>query len=333
MDTVLITGGAGYIGSHAVKRFLIEGYKVLVIDNLETGYKQVIDTLKPLGSLIFYESDLKNLKATDTVFRDHKINSVIHFAASASVNESMDKPGKYFRNNVCGTLNLLKAMNKYNVKKILFSSTCATYGETQYVPVDEQHPQNPSNPYGESKMMVEKMIKWFGQIHDVRHVILRYFNICGADPEGVVGDSKKPASLLMQCAVRGALGLEPFKLTCPKVDTPDETPIRDYTDVNDLIDAHYKALNYLDKGGKSEIINLGTGKGNSVLELVQKVENTLHVKIDKRKGIERKGEYAKIFASYKKAKKVLDWEPKTRLEESVLSLKKWYEKHPNGWGY
>ena len=184
----------------------------------------------------------------------------------------MENPQKYFTNNVCGSQNLLSAMLDSGVNKIVFSSTCAVYGETTYVPVDEKHPTRPANPYGSSKLMIEMFLDWYSKLKDLNYIILRYFNVCGASDDGVIGDSKKPSSLLMQNAVRGALGIEPFYLTCPEVDTPDGTPIRDYINVVDLNEAHILALNYLQKGGKSEIVNLGTGNGNSVLEIVKEVQ-------------------------------------------------------------
>ncbi len=214
---------------------------------------------------------------------------------------------------------------------MVFSSTCAVYGENEYTPVDEKHPTNPTNPYGESKLMVEKMIEWYSKLKGLNYVILRYFNVCGASDDGEVGDSKNPSVLLMQNAVRGALGIDSFQLTCPKVDTPDSTPIRDYINVVDLNEAHIKALEYLESGGKSEIINLGTGTGNSVLEIVEKVEEITGKKLPREKGEERKGEYAQMYADISKAKSVLDWEPARSIEDSVKSLVKWYTDHPHGW--
>lgn len=337
MEVVLITGGAGYIGSHAAKYFLEKGDKVVVFDNLSRGYKQVVELLQDFGDLTFVKGDLINPQEIQGVFDQFQVGSVLHFAALCSVNESMEKPELYFKNNICGTLNLLEAIRlskgKGGLPNLVFSSTCATYGETQYVPVDEKHPQDPTNPYGESKYIVEKMIKWYSQLYKLNAVILRYFNVCGADPSGVIGDSKKPSALLVQNAVRGALGIEPFKITCPKVDTPDGTPIRDYVDVVDLIEAHHLAVEYLKEGGASDVFNIGTGKGSSVLEVVKTVERVLGVTIDIPQGETRKGEYAQIYASFQKAKSILDWEPKRQLEDSVLSLKKWYDKNPQGFDY
>jgi len=329
--TILITGGAGYIGSHAVKLFLKKGFDLVVFDNLSRGYREPLDILKQSDNLKFAKGDLRNKKEIREVFAKYKIDAVIHFAALCSVNESMEQPELYFENNVAGSLNLLEAMREFKVKKIIFSSTCAVYGEAKYLPVDEKHPQEPANPYGESKLMVERILNWYGMTHKFNFVILRYFNVCGADSEGAIGDSKKPSQLLMQNAVRGAMGIEPFLYTCAKVKTSDHTPIRDYIDVEDLVEAHYAAYNYLEREGKNEILNLGNGKGYSVKEIVREVENQFGIRMKKSKGLARKGEYAKIYANSKKAMKILKWKPKKNLSDSVKSLRRWYEKFPKGY--
>lgn len=329
--TILVTGGAGYIGSHAVKLFLEYGYSVVVFDNLSRGYEEPLNILKKIGNLKFLRGDLMNKDDVAKLFRYNKIDSVIHFAAFCSVHESMENPELYFKNNTFGSFNLLQAMKKHEVKNIVFSSTCAVYGESQYVPVDENHPQNPTNPYGESKLMVEKMLKWYGEIYEFRYVVLRYFNVCGADAEGQIGDSKKPSPHLVQNVVRGAMDIEPFQYTCPKVATPDGTPIRDYIDVEDLARAHYSAFQYLESGRKNNIFNLGNGKGYSVEEIVLEVEKEFGIKIKKTQGPSRKGEYAKIVASSQKAKKELHWKPQKNLQESITSLKKWYSRFPKGY--
>lgn len=333
MKTVLITGGAGYIGSHAVKYFLQKGYKVVVIDNLSRGYKQAIEILQPYGNLQFYQNDLRDKDAVRNIFVGANIDAVMHFAALCSVEESMAQPELYFENNVYGTLNLLEAMRVNNVTNIIFSSTCATYGETKYLPVDEKHPLDPANPYGESKLMAEKMLKWYGSLYGMHYVILRYFNVCGTEPEGIIGDSKRPSVLLMQNAVRGALNIEKFKLTCPLVNTPDGTPIRDYIDVNDLISAHFESMQYLDAGGSSDVFNLGNGKGYSVKQIVSKVEEITATTIPEERAEPRKGEYEQIYADPTKAKTVLKFAPIITLEDSIKSLKNWYEKYPNGYSY
>ncbi|MFH1188417.1 MAG: UDP-glucose 4-epimerase GalE [bacterium] len=329
---ILITGGAGYIGSHAVKLFLQKGFHVVIFDNLSRGYLDAIDILKTFGDVEFIQGDLHNKEDIREAFKGRDIDAVLHFAALCLVNESMEQPELYFENNTMGSLNLFEVMRESNVRNIVFSSTCATYGETEYLPVDELHPTNPTNPYGESKLLTEKILRWYGDIHGFHYAILRYFNVCGADSEGRIGDSKKPSQLLVQNVVRGAMNIEPFYYTCPTVDTPDGTPIRDYIDVEDLVDAHFNAYEYLIDGGKSDTFNLGNGTGNSVREIVSSVEKVFNVTILEQKSPEaRKGEYAKIYANPKKAQKVLHWTPKKTITDSIESLQKWYEKFPNGY--
>lgn len=330
---ILITGGGGYIGSVAVYTFLQKGFDVLAIDNFVNGFKQPLEVLqKKFGKdrLRFYQLDIKD-NLSPIFEKENNISAVVHFAALCSVDESMKQPEKYFINNVCGSLSLLNSVFKYKINKIIFSSTCAVYGEAKYIPLDEKHQCLPTNPYGESKLMVEKAIGWYGRIKNLNYVILRYFNVCGASSDGLIGDSKKPSIHLMQNAVRGVLSIEPFYLTCPDVKTPDKTPIRDYVDVVDLAEAHVLACEYLSKGGQSEIINLGTESGNSVLEIIKKIEEITggSIKLDKTKA--RQGEYSKMIAATAKAKEILGWWPKRTIEQSVKSLIKWYKNQPRGW--
>lgn len=334
MNKVVVTGGAGYIGSVAVDLLLQKGYKVVVIDNFSTGHEAVLKKFseKYKSKFSYYKADLNDIASIKNVFdKERNVGAVLHYAAACLVNESMENPQKYFQNNVVGTHNLLTELLSHNIKNIVFSSTCAVYGEASYVPVDEKHPTVPSNPYGLTKRMIEQMIEWYGKLGKLNYIILRYFNVCGASDDGEIGDSKDPSVLLVQNAVRGALGIEPFLLTCPKVNTPDKTPIRDYINVVDLNNAHIKALEHLWKGGQSDIINLGTGKGNSVLEVIKAVQKITGAKYDLKRGDERKGEYAVMYADIEKAIKVLGWSPERSIEDSVKSLVKWYKKHPRGW--
>ena len=331
---ILITGGAGYIGSHAVKLMLEKGNKVVVVDNLYRGYIEAVKTLQKKfgeGNLVFYKADLRNYQKINEILKTEKPDAIMHFAALCLVNESMEKAEDYFENNVYGSLNLLKAMVANKINNIVFSSTCAVYGESQYLPVDEKHPLIPTNPYGESKLLVEKILKWFGECHGLRYAILRYFNVSGSSSDGLIGDSKKPSQLLVQNAVRGALGIEPFNLTCPKVKTKDGSPIRDYINVEDLVEAHRIALRRLINKKSSEIFNLGTGKGNSVLEVVDQVKKITGSNFPVGKVEARKGEYAEIYANISKAKKILGWKPKRTIKDSVNSLVLWYKSHPKGW--
>jgi UDP-glucose 4-epimerase len=332
MKTILITGAGGYIGSVAASLLLEKDYKVVAIDNFSTGYKEPLNLLmQKYGKekLKIYNVDLKGFFSH--VFRENQIDAVLHYAASCSVNESMERPEKYFTNNSLATQRLLHTMLDAKIDKIVFSSTCAVYGEAEYVPIDENHPTMPANPYGESKLVSETFLRWYSTLGKLKYVALRYFNVCGATDNGEIGDSKNPSVHLMQNAVRGALGIEPFYLTCGRFDTPDGTPIRDYVNVVDLNEAHIKALEYLFNGGSSEIINLGTGDGNSVMEIVQQVEEITGKKINVDQGPARAGEYAKMIASTKKAKEILGWVPARTLKNSVESLVSWYTKHPHGW--
>ncbi len=332
LPKILITGGAGYIGSHAVKLFLSRGYEVVVFDNLSRGYRAAIDILHQNGPLTFVQGDLRQPDDLRKLFAEHPgIDAVLHFAALCLVNESVEQPGLYFYNNTLGTLNLLEAMRAEAISTLIFSSTCAVYGNTQYLPVDEQHPTEPASPYGESKLLTERMIRWYGSIYGLRYAILRYFNVCGAASDGTIGDSKKPSQLMLQNAVRGALGIEPFSLTCPTVATPDKTPIRDYIDVEDLVVAHLAAYTYLHQGGSSDTFNLGNGTGYSVKQIIAKVEAVFQTQITTANATPRKGEAAQIYANPDKARRTLGFTTHKSLEDSILSLKKWYEGHPHGY--
>ncbi|MDO8452435.1 MAG: UDP-glucose 4-epimerase GalE [bacterium] len=331
---LLVTGAGGYIGSITSHLLLENGFDIVALDNFTTGYKKPLELLQEKFAKsrvsIYEKSTTEDLSK---VFENEKdIIGCLHFAASLSVNDSMANPLEYFKNNFEGTRNLLENLLKFNVKNIVFSSTCATFGNADYLPLDEVHPQNPVSVYGESKVMVEKMIKWLGELKGLKYVILRYFNVCGALEDGSLGDAKKPSPHLMQNAVRGALGIEPFKLTYGEVDTPDKSPIRDYVDVRDLASAHLRAIHYLFEGKDSNDFNLGTGEGNSVLEIIKVVEKVTGKEIELTKGETRKGDTAKVFASTKKAKEVLGWEATKSLEDSVRSLVTWYNLHPDGWG-
>jgi len=332
MAKILVTGGAGYIGSHAVKKLLQEGFEVVVLDNFSRGWRKPLEILKKYGKLFVVEGDIIQLEDLRQLFRKHKIDVVMHFAASCLVSESMDKPDFYFRNNSFGTLNLLQAMREAQVDKMIFSSTCAVYGNAKYLPIDENHPTSPENPYGESKIMAEKIIEWFGKLHNIHYVIFRYFNVCGADLNGEIGDSKKPSELLVQNAVRSALGIEQFRLTCPKVSTPDGTPIRDYIDVEDVVKAHLKALEYMNRGGDSAVLNIGNGTGWSVKEIIEAVKRVTGKEFDViADSLPRKGEYEEVYASSEKTKDLLGWSSKKSLNESINSLVLWYQSHPNGY--
>ncbi|MBI5127040.1 UDP-glucose 4-epimerase GalE [Candidatus Roizmanbacteria bacterium] len=333
MAKILITGCAGYIGSIAADLFLKSGYEVVGFDNFQTGYKRPIEILQERykDKFKFYGVDLKS-DLSPIFSKEQDIKVVVHYAASCVVDESMNNPHKYFLNNPSSTLNLLETMSKYQIKKIVFSSTCALYGEAQYVPIDEKHPTLPNNVYGESKLMAEKIVKWYGKLRGIDYIVFRYFNVSGASEDGVFGYSKSPSTHLTENAVKSALGIVPFFLTYQKAETPDGSPIRDYVNVLDLNEAHMKAVDYLINNSKSEVINLGTGSGNSVLEIVNKVQELTGKKFDvKPADNPREGEAPKLVASIEKAKNILGWSPRKTIEDSVKSLLIWYKNHPNGW--
>lgn len=332
---ILLTGGAGFIGSHAVRHFLQQGYQVVVFDNFSRGFHQALEVLANLGDLQVIEGDLQDSSLISRVLSEGNFAGVLHFAALCLVSESMSVPELYFANNVLGSFNLLEACRQAGVKKFIFSSTCAVYGEANYLPLDENHPKYPTNPYGTSKLMVEEMLEWYGKIHGFSYAILRYFNVCGSSSDGLIGDSKKPSQLLMQNAVRGAMQLDSFSYTCPEVATPDKTPIRDYIDVEDLVAAHYLAYRRLETDDNfREAINLSNGVGYSVKQIVQAVEKDFGVEIAKCTPAQlRQGEYPAVYALPKKAQQLLGWQTQKTLEQSIASLRLWYQHHPHGWDY
>lgn len=332
---ILVTGAGGYIGSIALYSLLKKGYQVIAIDDFSTGHRQPLETLqKEFGSQVLKIYQLNLMDNLDEIFRKENIDTVVHYAASCNVDESVKNPDKYYENNVITTLNLINTMTKHDVKKIINSSTCAIYGNARYLPVDEKHTINPGNPYGTSKRVAEKLIEYHGRLKNIKYLIFRYFNVTGASDDGLLGDSKKPSSLLVQNAVRSALNIEPFYVTCSKVETPDQTPIRDFINVVDLAEAHIKGIEYLNRGGESEVINLGTGTGNSVLEIIKTVQSLTNAKYKVNYAKKpRLGEYVRMISSVNKAKKILEWMPKRKINDSIISLLTWYQVHPNGWEY
>ncbi len=334
-QTILITGGGGYIGSHAVKLFLEKGYQVVVFDNFLHGFHQALETLaqKYPSQLQVVAGDLRDRAAVAALFDAHHLDAVLHFAALCSVNESMLQPELYLDNNVIGSLNLLQEMQRHHVTTLVFSSTCAVYnGMTAPLPITESVPPDPLNPYGESKWMIERAIHWLARRHHWSYVIFRYFNVCGAASDGTLGDSKHPSVHLMQNAVRGAMGLEPFYLTFEPMDTPDGSPIRDYVDVEDLVQAHFLAYEYLAAGGQSDTFNLGNGTGYSVLEIAEAVEKEFGVTLSREPSREKRtGESARAFADPSHVRDVLGWQPQKSLQDSIRSLRTWYENKPQGW--
>ena len=325
---VLICGGAGYVGSHNVRAFAQKGEEVIVVDSLETGHRAAV----PEG-IKFYHADIRNAEALDKVFEENNIESVVHFCAYSLVGESMEKPLKYFDNNVGGMISLLEAMQKHSVKRIIFSSTAATYGEPKKVPILETDPTIPTNPYGESKRIMEKMMNWVSRLHDIRYVSLRYFNVAGAWHDGSIGEDHHPESHLIPLILQVPLGKrEHITVYGDDYPTQDGTCIRDYIHTEDLARAHILALEYLRNGGESNIFNLGSGDGYSVMEMITAARKVTGHPIPAQVGKRRPGDPAKLVADSSKAQSILKWKPEvTRMEDIIATAWKWHSSHPNGY--
>ena len=320
---ILVTGGAGYIGSHLAMALLEKNENVIIFDSLELGHIETIETLKQYGNLKFVKGNLKKLDDIRGVFMSNKdIDAVIHFAAYSQVAESVKNPQKYYYNNVYGTLNLLNAMLEFGVKKIVFSSTAATYGEPLYTPIDEKHPQNPINPYGMSKLMVEKIMDDYDKAYGLRSVRLRYFNVAGADSKSRIGELHEPETHLIPNALK-ANENDTFKMFGTDYDTIDGTCIRDYINVEDLAQAHILALEYLNNNGKTNYFNLGTKDGNSVKEVFAVCESVKGMSIPLDICPRREGDPASLVADNSKAKEILNWIPKNNLEYSIKTAYNW----------
>jgi UDP-arabinose 4-epimerase len=319
---VLVTGGAGYIGSHTAKLLAASGHSPIVFDDMSQGHDWAVKW-GPVdhGSL----ADPARLRE---VFARHPVDAVIHFAANALVGESMSDPAKYFRNNTVGTLNLLEAMRSAKVDRIVFSSTCATYGNPVRVPIDEAHPQAPVNPYGESKLMVEKMLRWYGECYGLRWMALRYFNAAGADPDGEIGEDHDPETHLIPLVIGAVLGTRsPVKIFGTDYDTADGTAVRDYVHVMDLADAHLRALQRLDDGAASQAFNLGTGRGHSVREVVTAVARAAGKTVPAIESPRRAGDPATLVADPARSREVLGWTCRyPTLDAIVEHAWKWHSK-------
>ncbi len=326
--TVLILGGAGYIGSHTVLEFLDRGYKVAVADNLQSGH---IEALHPDAR--FYCGDIRDKNFLDNLFKKEDIEAVIHFAANSLVGESMQDPLKYYDNNLYGTMVLLKSMVENNVKKIVFSSTAATYGEPENIPILETDRTNPTNTYGETKLSMEKMFKWVSSAHGVKFVSLRYFNACGAHKSAKIGEDHMPETHLIPIVLQVPNKKREFvNIFGDDYDTPDGTCIRDYIHVCDLAAAHYLALEYLKNGGESDIFNLGSGTGFSVKEVIEAAREVTGDKIPAVVSPKRSGDPARLVASSDKAKNILGFKPCcTDLKEIIQTAWMWHKKHPEGY--
>ncbi|OEH86734.1 UDP-glucose 4-epimerase GalE [Desulfuribacillus stibiiarsenatis] len=318
---ILVVGGAGYIGSHVVKQLYKNGQDVIVFDNFKNGHREFAKWGK------CFEGDLNDIHTLNQLFETNQINSVIHFAAYAYVNESVMDPQKYYLNNVMGSLNLLKAMLTHNVKEIVFSSTCATYGNPTYIPITECHIQKPINPYGWSKLMIEQVIKDYHHAYGLQYAILRYFNAAGADIEGEVGEWHEPETHLIPIILQVALEeKDSVQIFGTDYETPDGTCIRDYIHVMDLADAHIKAMNYIKGTQQSEVFNLGTGNGFSVNEVINTARSIIEKPIRVVESQRRPGDPAILIANSNKANNLLKWEPQySDLRTIISSAWKWQQ--------
>jgi len=324
---VLVTGGAGYIGSHCVKILLEKGYNVIVIDNLSTGYAQAVDTRSK-----FYNVNIKDLEQVTKILIDEKIDSVIHFAAFSLVGESMQNPLKYYDNNVYGTKVLLDAMNKANVKNIIFSSTAAVYGDKDVELITEDLLETPTNAYGETKLAMEKMMRWADTAHGIKHIALRYFNVAGAYHTGEIGESHNPETHLIPLILQVPLGKREFiGIFGDDYNTPDGTCIRDYIHIEDLIEAHILAMEHLKVTSTSDFFNLGSGKGFSVLEMIDAARLVTGHPILSNTTPRRAGDPARLVASSKKAEQILGWKKvHNDVEEIIGSAWKFHQLHKEG---
>lgn len=322
MKTILVAGGAGYIGSHTVKYLLSKDYNVVVVDNLIYGHREAVKTNN------FEQVDIGDKESLDKVFKKYKIDAVIHFAAFTYVGESVTSPKKYYHNNVINTITLLDTMIENNVKNIVFSSTCATYGNPKYMPLDEKHPQAPINPYGKTKFMMEQIMEDYKRAYGLNYIALRYFNAAGCDKDGELGESHTPETHIIPLVLKTLTG-EKEKITVfgTDYDTPDGTCIRDYIHVEDLALAHKLAVEKLFAEGKSYCINLGTGIGTSVKEIIDAAEKVTGKKVPLEYGKRREGDPSKLYAANDYAKEILKWNPKyTKIEDIIQTAWAW-EKH------
>lgn len=326
--TILVLGGAGYIGSHTVYELIENGEDVAIIDNLQTGH---IKAVHPKAR--FYKGDIRNREFLDSVFAKEKIDAVIHFAAYSLVGESMEKPLKYYENNLCGTKILLDSMVANGINKIVFSSTAATYGEPESLPILETDKTEPTNTYGETKLAMEKMFKWVGRAHNINFVSLRYFNACGAHVSGVIGEDHAVETHLIPLILQVSNNKrEHIYIFGDDYNTKDGTCIRDYIHVTDLAQAHILAVKYLRNGGNSDIFNLGNGIGFSVKEVIETARKVTGHPIPAQISPRRAGDPAKLIASSEKARKILGWKPEhAELEEIIATAWNWHKKHPNGY--
>ena len=323
--TILVTGGAGYIGSHAVKALIGAGYEVIVLDNLVYGHRELVEEVLKVELIV---GDISDRPLLDKLFASRNIAAVMHFSAYAYVGESVTDPAKYYRNNVIGTITLLEAMIAFSIKQFVFSSTCATYGVPHTVPITEDHPQNPINPYGATKLMVERILQDFDIAYGLKSVYFRYFNAAGADPAGLLGEDHNPETHLLPLVLMAALGKrDSVSIFGRDYPTPDGTCIRDYIHVTDLAEAHILGLEYLLKGGNTSVFNLGNGQGFSVKEAIDTARSVTGREIKVVMSDRRPGDPPILVGSSDKARDILGWEPKyPALKEILIHAWNWHQQ-------
>ncbi|WP_304652486.1 UDP-glucose 4-epimerase GalE [uncultured Ligilactobacillus sp.] len=327
--SVLVLGGAGYIGSHTVDRLVDQGQDVVVVDSLVTGHRAAVN-----DKAKFYQGDLADQDFMRKVFTENpEIDAVIHFAAYSLVAESMKKPLKYFDNNTAGMIKLLEVMNEFDIKNIVFSSTAATYGIPEKMPIMESDPQAPINPYGESKLMMEKIMRWADEAYGTKFVALRYFNVAGAKPDGSIGEDHGPETHLIPIVLQVAQGKrDKLQIFGDDYNTPDGTNVRDYVHPFDLADAHILAVDYLRKGNESNAFNLGSSTGFSNLEIVEAARKVTGKEIPAEIAPRRGGDPDSLIASSDKAREILGWKPEfDNIERIIETAWAWHSSHPNGY--
>lgn len=323
--TILVTGGAGYIGSHTVQALQKSGYEVIILDNLVYGHQDIVENALKVPLI---KGDINDRSLLDNIFATYPISAVMHFSAYIFVGESVTDPAKYYRNNVVGTLTLLEAMVAAGVNKFVFSSTCATYGLPQTIPLTEDHPQNPINPYGWTKLMVEQILKDFDTAYGLKSVCFRYFNASGASPDGLLGEDHNPETHLIPLVLQTALGIrEAISIFGTDYDTPDGTCVRDYIHVVDLAQAHILGLEYLLGGGESDSFNLGNGNGFSVKEVIETAKIVTGKEIKIKISDRRAGDPPYLVGSSEKARKILNWQPQySDLKDTITHAWQWHQK-------
>ena len=321
---IVVVGGAGYIGSHMTKRLIEDGHRVIVVDNLSTGHEAAV------LSKTFYQIDIASRFGLNQLFKSHEVDAVFHFASYIQVGESVTNPAKYYQNNVASTLNLLDAMVEWGIKHFVFSSTAAIFGNPVYTPIDERHPTVPINPYGQSKLMVEEILKDFDEAYGLKSVCLRYFNAAGADPSGSIGERHEPETHLIPLVLQAASGRrEAITVFGQDYDTPDGTCLRDYIHVNDLVDAHVKAIEYLKIKDESAAFNLGNGQGFSVKEIIEAARQVTGRPISVMYADRRAGDPPVLVADSSLAKSVLHWRPQYHDIHSIIEdAWKWEQRFP-----